>query len=237
MKQIRIGIAEDEIIIADSIRSVLQRMNYFVLEPCISYAETLEMLETGNPDLVLLDINLNSAPLDGIALGAHIRKYKNLPFIFLTANSDQHTLDRAKAVYPNAFLVKPFSPGELHASIEIAIANFKKSTTNAKTEDDGYFFIKDGSVHHKIAYKEVLYIECDHIYIAVYTAARKYLVRTSLQQYLEKLNGHYFVRIHRSYVVNPHKIEKILPNFVQIQKQLLPVSKRYKEALLNHIKQ
>jgi len=236
MKETRIGIVEDEIIIADSIRSVLLRMDYRVTEPCINYDEAIQMLEAEPPHLLLLDINLGSTSKSGIEVGRYIREHMDLPFIFLTANSDIKTVDLAKAVHPNAFLVKPFAQDELHAAIEIAMHNFyshKASTQPGPGKD--FLFIKDGTELHKINFSDILFLESDHVYVSVHTTARRYLIRTSLQNYIEQLDKNLFLRIHRSYVVNLSKIEKVQGSQIMIGDRSLPISKSYKDELLSRL--
>jgi DNA-binding LytR/AlgR family response regulator len=236
MQKAKIGVVEDEIIIADSIRSVLVNMHYAVPEPCCDYKEAITMLHTEQPDLVLLDINLAGNVQDGIAIGRYIRDNLDLPFIFLTANSDPGTLERAKAVTPDAFLVKPFQQEDLYAAIEIAMHNFYSAGNNTQGKRTRqYIFIKEGTLFHKVNFEEILYMESDHVYVSVYTTQRKYLVRTSLQQYLEELDKKVFIRIHRGYVVNRDKIDKIAPAHLVIGSKILPISKKYRDDLLGHL--
>ncbi|MBL7717295.1 MAG: LytTR family transcriptional regulator DNA-binding domain-containing protein [Flavipsychrobacter sp.] len=236
MKETRIAIVEDELIIADSIRSVLVRMNYQVAEPCINYNEAIRMLQSNPPHLLLLDINLGSHSPSGIEVGRYIRQHMNLPFIFLTANSDMKTVEEAKTVRPNAFLVKPFAPDELQAAIEIAMHNFyaQQGPVQPGSGKD-FLFVKDGTELHKLHFSEILYLESDHVYVSLHTATRRYLVRTSLQNYIEQLDKDLFLRIHRSYVVNLSKIDKVLGSQVQIGSRNLPVSKSYRDALLSRL--
>ena len=120
MERIKVGIVEDEMIIADTICLALQNLNYDYCKPASSFAKAIQMIENEKPNIVLLDINLN-AKLDGIDLGHHINANYALPIIYLTANSDKATIERCKETLPNAFLIKPFSNEELFSAIEIAL--------------------------------------------------------------------------------------------------------------------
>ena len=236
MKETKIGIVEDEIIIADSIRSVLLRMNYRVAEPCLNYDEAIKMLQADSLHLLLLDINLGEGSKSGIEVGRYIRENMDLPFIFLTANSDIKTVEQAKTVNPNAFLVKPFVQDELHAVIEIAMHNFysQKASEQPRPGKD-FLFVKDGTGLHKISFSDILFLESDHVYVCVYTTTRKYLIRASMQNYIEQLDADLFLRIHRSYVVNLSKIEKVIGSQVRIGETSLPVSRSYKDELLSRL--
>lgn len=120
MERIKVGIVEDEMIIADTICLALQTLNYDYCKPARSFEKAIQMIESEKPDIVLLDINLN-AKLDGIDLGHRINANYFIPIIYLTANSDKATIERCKATLPNAFLIKPFSNEELFSAIEIAL--------------------------------------------------------------------------------------------------------------------
>lgn len=232
MQQNKIGIVEDELIIADSIRAMLLSMNYVVPEPCCDYQEALVMLQKEQPDLVLLDINLSGSEQDGIAVARYIRECLNIPYIFLTANSDAGTLAKAKAVTPNAFLVKPFLKEDLYTAIEIALHNFYAAgTTPPANNTKDHIFVKEGNLKYKVLFSDILYLESEHVYVIIHTAERKYLVRNSLQYYTDLLDQEVFIRIHRGYVVNKLKIDKVGFNYLEVGHKMLPVSKKYREAL------
>ena len=130
MERIKVGIVEDEMIIAETICLALQNLNYDYCKPARSFETAIQMIESGKPNVVLLDINLN-AKLDGIDLGHHINANYFIPIIYLTANSDKATIDRCKETLPNAFLIKPFSNEELYSAIEIAVFNHSVKSENS----------------------------------------------------------------------------------------------------------
>jgi DNA-binding LytR/AlgR family response regulator len=233
----KIGIVEDELIIADSIVKLLQEMNYAVTEPAISYAEAVEMLEDEKPDLVLVDIQLRGKK-DGIELARYINEHCGIPFIFLTANADAVTVARAKEVSPLAYLVKPFSKEDLYTSIEICLDNFNRKNAPARqkpTAPVDSFFIKEGSTFHKVLLNEILYVESDHVYVNIVTTTKKFLVRASLQDYASKLDPIRFIRVHRSYLVNLNRIEKIENEHLTLDGHQIPLSKSYREGLFQYL--
>jgi len=120
---IRILIVEDNVIIADDMQSMLEEIGYEIVDNVIVYEQAEEVLKTQEVDLVLIDIILASDKT-GIDLGKHIRENYDIPFIFVTSNSDRATVENAKTVKPNGYLVKPFEQQDLYTSIEIALSNF-----------------------------------------------------------------------------------------------------------------
>jgi len=122
MSELRVLIVEDEPIIAENISMYLNNNDFMVSGIAYDDQEAKEQLATNTPDAVILDINLDSEQ-DGIAIAKHINSNYQLPFLFLTSYSDKETLQRAKLVEPNGYIVKPFNEQTLLATLEIAISN------------------------------------------------------------------------------------------------------------------
>ena len=241
MSKIKIGIVEDEVIIADNLMLTLINLGYDVAEPAASFAEAIAMIELEKPDILLLDIQLKGKK-DGIDLAFKIKEDYRLPFIFLTANADAATVQRAKLAEPPAYLVKPFSKDDLYTSIEICLHNSSKNKNEKQDSEDANYilndtiFIKEGQTFHKVKFSDIIYLESEHVYVQVHTAERKFLVRTSMQQYLTHFDEKKFIRIHRSYVVNIEYIQSISPEHVMIKGLELPIGKTYQEELLARLR-
>jgi RNA polymerase sigma factor (sigma-70 family) len=122
MSKLRILIVEDEPAIAEHIAAYLDNEDFEVSGIAYDSEDALQQLQTNTPDAIILDINLESEK-DGIAIAQIINDTYQIPFLFLTAHSDKHTLNRAKEVNPSGYIVKPFNEKTLLASVEIAIAN------------------------------------------------------------------------------------------------------------------
>lgn len=237
MDKIKILVVEDELIIADNICDALEDLGYEALEPAINYTEALIRIEEEKPDIAILDIQL-SGKKTGIDIAKKIRESYNFPFIFLTSNSDAYTLNQAKEVMPPAYLVKPFSKEELYTSIEIALFNF--SNKIGKIDKDNLIikdsiFIKEKGSYTKLNFDDILYLKSAHVYIEIILKKhQKIVVRTSLNDILEKLNKN-FIRIHRGYIVNTQYLTQITQNSVKIFNDEIPIGKKYKEDILNKI--
>jgi DNA-binding LytR/AlgR family response regulator len=237
MANIKVGIVEDEAIIAFGLATALEQFGYSTTEPATSYTEALQMVEKERPDILLLDIQL-SGKKDGIDLAWKIREDYNIPFIFLTGNSDAVTVERAKKLCPPAYLVKPFNKDELYTSIEICLHNFSISQGKPEPSEKGNYiisesiFIKQGHLFQKVKISDILYLESDNVYIYVHTQSGKLLVRSTIQNYLELLESKQFFRVHRSFAVNIHQIESINSESIFINGVEIPIGKAYREELL-----
>ncbi len=122
MSKLRILIVEDEPVIAENISMYLDNADFEVSGIAYDSTEANEQLKNNTPDAAILDVNLESKE-DGIDIANRINQQYQLPFLFLTSYSDKETLQRAKAVNPSGYIVKPFNEKTLLASLEIAISN------------------------------------------------------------------------------------------------------------------
>ncbi len=245
-RPIRILIVEDNVIIADDMQSMLEEIGYEIVDNVIVYEQAVEVLKTQQVDLVLIDIILASDKT-GIDLGKHIRENYDIPFIFVTSNSDRATVENAKMVKPNGYLVKPFEQQDLYTSIEIALSNFTYGTGEEKnnampTEDDvpmsnsvlkDSIFVKKQHLYYRIQFGDIQFIKADNVYLEVNTVDKKFLVRSPLKDYLEKLPKHKFYRAHKSYIVNVDHIDAINSKDIMINNNLIPISKDFKEFIIS----
>ena len=133
-EKVSILIVEDDPIIGLDLKGSLETSGYSVSGPITSGEEVLERISDLVPDLVLMDINLKGK-LDGIETVKALHMKHDVPCIFLTANSDEKTLQRAMLTGPYGYLIKPFDPFELHSSIKVALLRAK--TQDVSDEDDG----------------------------------------------------------------------------------------------------
>jgi DNA-binding NarL/FixJ family response regulator len=122
MSKLKILIVEDEPVIAENISIYLDNNDFEVSGIAYDSDEAFEQLKHNTPDAVILDINLESEK-DGIDIAGYINKNIQVPFLFLTSYADKNTLEKAKAVQPGGYIVKPFNERTLLASLEIAISN------------------------------------------------------------------------------------------------------------------
>ncbi len=121
----KILIVEDERIIAEEIAEVVKIAGYKPLGPVKSYQQAVSAIEKEIPDIVILDIYLQSKKT-GIDLAHYLQKRYRIPFLFLTAYSDKKTIEEVIAANPYGYIIKPFDERELLAGIDMAF--FKHGT-------------------------------------------------------------------------------------------------------------
>lgn len=128
----RLLVVEDEAIVGLELRLRLEDLGHEVVAVCRSAAAAREVLHGQVVDLVLLDIRLEGDE-DGIALGVELRE-RDVPVVFLTAFSDRDTVIRAGAAEPYGYLVKPFSPRMLEATLATALQRIRLERARADAE-------------------------------------------------------------------------------------------------------
>jgi PAS domain S-box-containing protein len=124
MGPLRVLVVEDEAIVAMDIEARLSRMGYQPVGRTPSGEEALVLAEKFQPDLVFMDIHL-AGEIDGIEAAEEIRRRFRIPVVFLSAYSEDATLDRAKRAEPFGYIMKPFQDREFKAVIEIAVYRHK----------------------------------------------------------------------------------------------------------------
>jgi len=120
MGRAKILIVEDESIVALNIQSRLERLGYVVTANIPSGETAIQKVEETSPDLVLMDIKLKGT-VDGIEAAGQIRNRFQIPVVYLTAYSDDETLNRAKLTEPYGYILKPFESRDLCTVIEVAL--------------------------------------------------------------------------------------------------------------------
>ena len=123
MKHRKILIVEDEKITALDLELTLVDLGYIVVGSAANGENAIEMAQQLKPDLVLMDIHLNTSMLGTEAARIIVEK-QQLPVVFLTAYTDNRSLDAASNCLPYGYLVKPFEKREVDATIRIAFARY-----------------------------------------------------------------------------------------------------------------
>ncbi len=125
--EVSILVVEDEDVIAEDIQETLQHFGYVFAGRVAAAESVLDLAQEEQPDLVLMDINLEG-DMDGISAAAQVRDTLNIPVVFLTSLGDDETLRRASITDPYGYVLKPFKDIELRAAIELALHRFYGDT-------------------------------------------------------------------------------------------------------------
>ncbi len=231
--KVKILIIEDEPIIASDIEMTLEDLGYDVLGVEDNAFDALLFLEENIVDLVLLDINIEG-DIDGVMLAEDIKKKYQIPFVFLTSNTDKLTINRVKRTSPSGFIVKPFTEHDLSSNIEIALFKNKERSPQ-KREIIKNFYIKERGGLVKVSVNDIKFIKADDNYSKIFTIEKNHFISSTLKKVEERLDALSFIRIHRSYIVNLHFIDRIKDGYIFIENNQLPIGRSYYDNLFKRI--
>ncbi|MDH7511327.1 MAG: diguanylate cyclase [Clostridiales bacterium] len=133
MEKTRILIVEDEGLIARDIENMVKNAGYEVCGVVSTGEEAVEEVDKTEPDLILMDIVLRGS-MDGVEAAERIRTRVSIPVIYLTAHTDENTLERAKLTEPLGYTLKPIEQKELLTVIEMALYKHQMELTLRERE-------------------------------------------------------------------------------------------------------
>ncbi|MBT1699050.1 response regulator [Fulvivirgaceae bacterium PWU4] len=247
MDKVKILVVEDEPLVAKDLAQRLTGMGYEVASIAVTAKEALSTLSVLRIDLCLMDIRLEG-PVDGIDLAMMIKDSYTIPVIFLTSHSGRHTFERAKEARPAAYLTKPCSDPDLQIAIDLAISNFAsgKTATTApalpEVKENDIFSLKESIFLRKkdrferVDFKDILWAEAESNYSTIVTTHGSFVLALTLQTMEQYLNAPYFVRIHRSYLINIYHVESIEGNMLYIRNASFQVSKSKRTEVFSRFK-
>ncbi|MGI4875295.1 MAG: LytR/AlgR family response regulator transcription factor [Janthinobacterium lividum] len=251
---LQVLVVEDEPLFAEQLEAALNDLTYHVIGPAPDAATAMRLFRSASPppDVVLLDISLGRRGPDGVELARQLLAERPVPLIFLTSQTDAESFGRARAVGPAAYLVKPVDAASLQRAIELAVANFVAAPADEDEAPEGgmfatastsvllphALFVKQDGLLVKVALADISWVmsEGKHCRLAL-SAGRTVLVRQPLREISQHLPAGQFVQIQRSYLINAECIERLDPvrNIVQVSGQLLPLSRAYRDELLERL--
>lgn len=236
MNQVNILVVEDDFIIAAHICTLLGESGYTVAETLSKGESVLNYVYNNHVDVILMDVNL-AGELDGVETARLVMEKHTIPVIFLTANADAATFNRAKDTYPAAFISKPFKNEDLMRTLELVMnrsaadpAQKEENIDNSEMLIDR-IFVRDKDRMIKLNLDDILFVEADRNYCKITTKEKSYTLSIPLSKFEGKLTSTTFVRIHRSHSVNIKAIDELNENYVFINGKSLAISKSYKEEL------
>lgn len=131
-------IVEDEFVIAQDLRMIVNSLGYGVSGVAKSAAEALDILDREKPDLILLDIKI-IGQVNGVELAKLIEKEYHIPYLYVTSYADTSTLNSVKETNPVGYVLKPFDKRDIRVALEMSFAKIaamgKFQNSKSKTPD------------------------------------------------------------------------------------------------------
>jgi DNA-binding LytR/AlgR family response regulator len=246
MEKIKILIIEREPTAAQEIADDLDELGYQTTDIVFSLDSAFKALAQRQPDLILLASTL-AQNADGMEIAQKIRQQYDIPYIYLIAPTDQAVFAQIRTTEALAgYLLKPTRLRDLQSNIEISLYKYaqkfsiiENSLSSEIDKNDfwlkDYFYLKIADKMHKIKAEDILWAESYDHYTCIQTVKEKFVLSKTLKAIEEKLAGKGFLRVHRSYLINPNKITTIDKGYVFFNKLKVPISNEFTPDL-SHIK-
>jgi DNA-binding LytR/AlgR family response regulator len=187
-----------------------------------------------NVDFLLLDIKVNGKQ-SGIDFAEFVNQNYHIPFIFISSNTDEETIDKVKSAKPYGFLTKPFKNFDVDIAIDLALEKHS-AIQQSNPIQQSVFFVKDKGAWIKLNYNDILYVEAADNYSTLFFVNQPEMVITKNLKYFESIFPEsLFLRINRSIIVKISAIDKMHVKYIYINDKAFVVSDNMKEELRQKI--
>ncbi len=224
-------VVDDEPIAREGILEHIREVDY--LNPvagCKSAMEAAGLLQKHKIDLIFLDIQMPK--LTGIEF---VKALAHPPLIIFTTAYSEYALEGFELDVVD-YLLKPISFQRFLKAAEKARSYLQASEKDLSITKD-FFFIKCNGKIEKIKVDDVRYIEGMANYVVIHGRQKKYITYLTFRGIEEQLPADMFIRIHKSYLVAISAIQTIDGADLNIDGALLPISKNYRQEVMNKIEQ
>ncbi|MEX1188245.1 MAG: LytTR family DNA-binding domain-containing protein [Bacteroidia bacterium] len=228
MKRLKVIIADDELPALNLIDSYVKQIpSLQLVARCNNSKEVLDVLSKTDVDLLFLDIQMPG--MNGLELSK--RLLTDVKVIFTTAFPN-YAIEGYK-VNAIDYLLKPFDFEEF--SLAVKKTNSMINTEIENTSDS--IFVKSDHKLINIKFDNILYVESDRDYVKLFTENMVAPVSTltTLKELELQLPSNFFMRIHRSFIINLKKIDHVERNQVIISNTRITLADSYKDIFHNYL--
>lgn len=252
---VRTLLVDDEPLALDNLRVGLRRHpDVEIVGEAGDGRQAVQQIRGLDPDLVFLDVQMPD--MDGFGVLRELAESETPEVVFVTA-FDQHAL-QAFDVHALDYLLKPFDDarfddcvartvtrvrdrgrGQIDGALQALLRQIAPDT--AATPHSEYIeriTVRSSASIYYVAIDELDWLEATGNYVRLHTGTRQHLIRSTLNDLMDRLDPRRFVRIHRSAAVNVVRIRELQPwssgNYIAIlhDGRRLKVSRNYKDGLL-----
>lgn len=178
-------------------------------------------------DLLFLDMEMPG--MNGIEFIAAV---SDIPQVIVVSSKKEYAADTYNYDVSD-YLVKPIDPSRfdqaVHKVVEISDA------VKAQANQQDHLFIKKNKGYTRINFEDILYLEALADYVQINTTTDRYTVLSTMKSISTRLPQAKFLRVHRSFIVSLDKIERLDDNMIVIKDKSIPVSRSYREGLMQHL--
>ncbi|BDC98466.1 response regulator transcription factor [Persicobacter psychrovividus] len=227
MKKLKCIIVDDEPLARSIIQKFVEQNE--ALELCANLENAIEALNyiNENPvDLIFLDIQMPE--LSGIDF---MKTLVDKPMIIMTTSDPSYALECYEYSVVD-YLLKPITLQRFLKAINKAMTAYTKAPTEEKIikEDEPSLIVKENGINHRLFFEEIYYIEAFGNYLKIHHPNKTYIQTETMIRIMDQLDER-FVRVHKSYITNTDKIQKMTSNRIQVNGVEIPIGNTYKGNL------
>jgi DNA-binding LytR/AlgR family response regulator len=232
MKKLSCIIVDDEPVARKILQEFTEQVPFLDLLGKFESAMKAEgYLENSRPDIIFLDIEMPR--VSGLQM---LKRIKIESMVILTTAFPQYALDGYELDIVD-YLLKPFALHRFLKAVQKAKDFHDMKTQSGNAQPPSYIFIKSEKRIEKVELSDILYAEVQGNYMTIHTERKSivaYLTMKSLQSQLSPTD---FIKIHQSFLVNCSKIDSVEGNDIRIGSKSLPISRNYRDGVMNLINQ
>jgi DNA-binding LytR/AlgR family response regulator len=223
-------IVEDEVLAQEVIQRHMQRIDNLELVGVYRTApEAVNILQSGNVDLMFLDIRLPGMT------GLHfLQSLLSPPLVILTTAYAEYAVESYELNVMD-YLLKPISFERFSKAVQ-KIADGRLFTQVSKEDAlpaAEHIFIRSNSKFFKVNFAEIIYIEGMKDYLKIHTPAYTLITHQTMNDIEKQLPVRKFMRVHKSYIISFEHIKSIYGNTVELGKASIPIGISYKENIMS----
>jgi two-component system LytT family response regulator len=224
MTQLRVGIADDEPLARERIRSLLDASRYEVVVECNDGAEAAAAMRDHHTDVFFLDVQMPG--LDGFQALDALGDTPAPIIVFVTAFNDYAI--RAFEVRALDYLLKPFDRARFEETLRRVddqlsahrektlapeVAGLLRELAGSAPSYTSRFPVKARGEIYFVRAEDIDWIDAEGNYVALHASGRTHLVRETIKSVEARLDPTKFVRVHRSAIINVDRLKKLQPYF------------------------
>ncbi|MCX2450099.1 LytTR family DNA-binding domain-containing protein [Pedobacter sp. PLR] len=226
---IKVIAVDDEPVAHDIIRAHSEKIPFISLDATfLSATEALFYIKNERVDLVFLDIAMPD--LSGIEFAAMINP--EIQVIFTTAYPEYAL--KGFELAATDYLLKPINFTRFLKACQLAETRLQLPEVK-KREEEQALFVKDGHDWVQIKFSNLVYAKAEDNYVDLHETGKHTLTRITLTELQTKLPANQFLRVHKSFIISRQKIERIEKHQVIVAGHKIPLSKLYRDELLQNL--
>ena len=237
-KTITCIVVEDEPLARQLLVSYIEKIpSLTLLDALGSPLEAREIIREKKPDVLFLDVQMPE--ITGISL---LKILENKPYVILTTAYSEYAIEGYELDVTD-YLLKPITFERFlkavekvtqriqqEKAVEVSPPSLNNLSSSQPQSEPSFIFVKDGTRHIRVNYKDIMYIEGLKDYVSIHTPTQKITTLQNLKKLEHILPSDTFMRVHNSYIVSINWIDEVQRDSISIGNKYIPVSDSYRKA-------